>query len=640
MVKGGKPQLKYYVHGVIDRAKLVRLRVGDPRDPPMPAGWYQGRGGQDRALTAWKQRKRWGGILVACDVDPKGGAKEYSVMRLRDFVTMMRLQPPPNRCYYEQSTSPDDFLDLDEPPMVRLGDDAEPFDASNYMTPINFHADVEVYFAHNTIKSLDDWALREPYYLKYIERYLLETGLLKDPKDLDVIVLDSSNQEKVSRHYIWKIRGVMFYCVRDCSALCRNLETHIACDPACGSPQRPDHLWYVWDEKGRDKSFLFDSIYTDHRCFRFNGCTKLEKNRWLHLHAGMQDLIPRGTPASEVHERELMLDAMMRSSMCIPHPDSDVQEINLVRLYEPDGVTIGRSSSARPRYTKTGELATRSRAARIVEGVANSGKRVHGTVTSMVRTDAYRLMSQIKWKGKGPLQSNDPADGSFAGCKPVFTEKFFHALLTWLFEQTLRDVYGKKIPDLPPPGLDVSGDGGGEPSARRPGKLGVVDVPIGDICGRKIDIRKMGFAASSQLVYCQLADPLRFCPVMHIDGRVSKNALARLRGQTPPPPGPYKPGTKPMSLFHDSNNTGLAASFDRRTWWWSCPAKECQDAQKYRLGRMERPIPDEVWAEFAPAIEQLRRELKEVFSRNLALELVQAQEALKNALPEQIVTVE
>lgn len=587
--------MKFNVHGNISRAKLLDMRVGQyTADPPMMR-WEQGTDAQKRTLDAWKAKGDYHGLLLAKDMNAEKASKGYMIRRIYEYVKELSLSPPPTHCIYEMS------YDLDDIPPDRP-------DIRDYLTPANFHADVEVYFNElNTIRSLEDWKLREPYYLAYVKRYMLHVGILQKGDELEVVILDSSNHKKISRHYIWKFNG-MFYSVRDCGAFARNLEAYILADKSCGSPQNPNNMWYIWDEKGECRTFLFDSIYTKHRCFRMYGSTKMGQERYLKL-LGVPDKYPT-----------INLRLLKQCSIFIPREAEGLSDqIPLIRVLEPDGITHAMSSSVRPRYGQNGEMVGRSCKSRaIVDGIRNASSRANSTVSGLIRHDVYVHLSKLKWKGKESLLTVD-SDAGCGGLKPAFAKPMAEKLVEWFLQQTLRDVYGEY--------MDGGSSSSEPPAAKKPRTNSINDRPIHELCGKGVKVYKTKFAIDREVIYVQLAEPNRFCPVMHLDGRRSTP------GDRNDKPNPYP------TLIHKSNNTGLSISLKKRQWWWNCHQLNCHKSIRDN-DRRERPIPDEVWNEFSKDIEQLQRELRETFSRDIGKELLNVQrklQSVKLVLPEPVV---
>lgn len=628
--KPKKTGLRFTVHGTISRKKLYHLRVIGRGSNV--ASWDQGRDAQERVLRRWNDRGLFDGIPMACDVNPKTGAKEYNTMPMKDFATFLGLTPMPARCFYEISFSPLDIPSKDRSVISLEADGSDAFCCRDYITPINFHIDAEIFYAFNTIKSVQDWEQDEPYILNYILRFMIASGLIKSRADVEIIILDSSNDIKISRHYIFKIKGGMFYSIRDCSAFSRNLEAHILADKKCGSPQLPTNLWYTWDKEGHAKMFLLDSIYTDHRCFRFVGCTKMGQERYLRVWSGMEDILPRSgrTGGTEIEKRirasdEISRESLCRSSILVPYmprtPEESTtlsDELILFRLFEPDGVTPARSSNARSKYGMNGEMVGRSmKAARIIDGINNSNVRVNKTLASIVRSDAVRAMSKLKWKGKGRL-TDDETD--FSACKPDFAKAMVKDLVEWVLKQTMREIYGDRVPHIHADpsassnskATEEQEDDGmtsttqGAPKKARRG--GINDTVLSDYAGSEVSIYRTGFSITGMNIYCQLGKPEHFCPIMHLNRRRAKN----------PPPG------KPASLFHSSNNTGVTISLRKRRWWWSCHNVTCKE----RGNRIDLPIPDEVWGKYAADVAELLDNVKNVFTVNIAKELMAVQTKL------------
>lgn len=649
-----KTGLRFTVQGSISRSKLMFLRVGNPEGAgSVQVPWINGKGAQDRVLECWKGKQNWAGVLIANDVNSDKGSKEYSIMKLGGLHKMLEDAPPHLRNFYEMSY---DLSDIPEYGMATIGTGqrAVEFPVKDYITPVNFHVDLEIYYAHNSLKNVEDWNAREPYYIGYIRRFMINSGLARFDSDITVVSLDSSNQEKASRHWIFKIKGKMFRSIRDCGAFSRCLEAYILSDEKLGSPQLPTHPWFMFDKDGREKTFVLDSIHSKHRCYRVRGATKKKGvPRPLIDYSGLEDL--QGSIANKQANAEFR--ALIRSSILTPYTGPDTiygdaaDDVLIIEVFEPDGVTRAMSSTVRTKFGLNGELLGRGTSSRrILNGIASAERKAAQTVAQLIKADAYKAVSNLKWVGKGTLTADNSDFGAF---KPEYANALVKDLLQWILTQSVRDLYDDVLPEVPSSGGGGGGgdddddDGSSEPQRKRQrldtsdagadGPITVEDVPLGDMFGTRIDIYRTSFSVGGSLIYSQLNAPERMCPIMHIDGRASKQrrAVGTAAQQAAAYASKYVRGMKPTSMYHESNNTGVAISLRSRKWWWTCHNNICKTKTSIR-----RDIPDVVWDKYASAIEQTELELKTIFTVNVPEKLCDFQGKLMELHAQRVLEAE
>ena len=212
---------------------------------------------QQRAIEASDKRGR----LPLFSLDMKRtseaipeGAK-YSITSSYDaFWSHYLSEPPEERCFYEvllKGMPSHLYLDLDMDKTMNPGVDAEHL--CNVVT-------------------------------KEVELLLVELGACASEKEITRITLDSSNDEKLSKHYLFKLPEKKYFVNSyHCGAFFRRLRKRVL--EKYGSKPEENPL-YVWKkEKGRDnetkgqkitvRDFVVDlTVYTKRKVFRTNGSTK------------------------------------------------------------------------------------------------------------------------------------------------------------------------------------------------------------------------------------------------------------------------------------------------------------------------------------------------------------------------------
>lgn len=135
--------------------------------------------------------------------------------------------------------------------------------------PLRLYLDIEVYYAKNP--EYADTAYSVEKIRALLEFFVDLVNELCTPAEhvrpTHIRECDSSNAEKLSRHYIFEYAAA---CFRDYIAIARFMDWAYT--------RLPDSLW-IYPEKATDKVPLFDtSVYTRNRNFRFIGNAKHEKD--------------------------------------------------------------------------------------------------------------------------------------------------------------------------------------------------------------------------------------------------------------------------------------------------------------------------------------------------------------------------
>ena len=148
--------------------------------------------------------------------------------------------------------------------------------------PTHLHVDAEFLKKRNPLangRELDE-AFRV-----YCVEYMKELKIIRHADEVDILVFDSSNERKFSKHYIFFVRGQMFQNNYHCGAFMRRLRNWIM-DREGMRPE--EDRFFLWGEKkdARDDAdpvknleFLCDlAIYTRNRVFRLLGSTKAKES--------------------------------------------------------------------------------------------------------------------------------------------------------------------------------------------------------------------------------------------------------------------------------------------------------------------------------------------------------------------------
>ena len=247
------------------------------------------------------------GVGLASDINTHNANKCFYALPLSMYTAWLRKLPAERRTFYE----------------ILRG-------------PVHFYMDVEVYFDQNreVVSSLEDYDRLEKVFVRKLLAFICQWFSL--PEDyVRCVTLDSSNAEKVSRHYVVRIRGAMFADNYQVGALLRQFEHHTG-----GDPSDPDNPWYFWEPQRKtrvgqpldpcvDKTFWVDmSTYTKRRFLRHLGSSKKGKKRPLRVYP---------TPKGGLQE-ELTDEWMQATSILWPDtpPDDDKDAtLSLLLVNEP-----------------------------------------------------------------------------------------------------------------------------------------------------------------------------------------------------------------------------------------------------------------------------------------------------------------
>lgn len=160
----------------------------------------------------------------------------------------------------------------------------KPEDRCFYETLVPFrachlHIDAE-YLRLLNPNSDEEWLHKTT--LQEIKDFLIELGYVTDPdRELDTMTLDSSNDRKVSKHYIVKIKGKRFKNNYHCGAFMRRLRNRLMKKYGEDTTKNP---FFLWGEKKREEDqnnplknlecFIDLGIYTCRRQWRVYKATK------------------------------------------------------------------------------------------------------------------------------------------------------------------------------------------------------------------------------------------------------------------------------------------------------------------------------------------------------------------------------
>lgn len=274
---------------------------------------------QTGAIQHRKVHMNGTGVIIASDVhhlpdgrvaDPAldaaalGAKKQYRATDMVNHVRDTNARPPQYRNDYE----------LSMPDM-----------------PVHVHVDLDAEAGPGRLfPSLAAFlAVEERWYLEPFEEFLVQRfGLRSVNDDIRRVVLDSSCAErgKISRHYVWEMRGVMLANNLNVGNLVKEFELHMM-HGAGGMPHAENARWY--DPKGKQPypKFIFDFIYTTYRVFRTEGSRKFGSLRvLLRTLAGM-------LPAADAAAVDITLEQYQQSSIFYPAYFDD--DITVVECHLP-----------------------------------------------------------------------------------------------------------------------------------------------------------------------------------------------------------------------------------------------------------------------------------------------------------------
>ena len=307
----------------VNALEHYRMRVvGDGR------GRCKRFGLQDMAIAYLRDDLNWYGVVLTSDKHRGSPSKQYFVMSLATYFLRLRKMPAHQRCFYE--LNPSDFTANLEP-----GSNDPPPERG--LAAVHMHLDVEIYCETNPqFATVAEYDAVEHVYLGELLTFMREfLGLARDPERVQLMpIVDSSVQgRKISRHYVIRVGGAMFYNNYHCGALLRHFENHVIAK--FGHPTSEDNGWYFWREKEKirhdppdpwlDKLFWLDWIYGLHRQLRTYKSSKLGQDRPLEL-------------MGQDRKVEVLEKDVRRTSILWPEePTSPDQQLILIKVTEPDG---------------------------------------------------------------------------------------------------------------------------------------------------------------------------------------------------------------------------------------------------------------------------------------------------------------
>jgi len=152
--------------------------------------------------------------------------------------------------------------------------------------PCDLFVDIDISLERNP--NYDFMGIEKDFIL-YVKRQMIRFGYCNNENDIEVMILDSTDPKKISRHYIFRLRnGKMFKDVTHCGAFMRNLRNNIQEKEGIDPNQ---NRFFAWTKRTKPEErdnptkalcFIVDmGIYTIHRVFRLLGCTKYKKESYL-----------------------------------------------------------------------------------------------------------------------------------------------------------------------------------------------------------------------------------------------------------------------------------------------------------------------------------------------------------------------
>lgn len=220
----------------------------------------------------------------------------------------------------------------------------KPLDKLNYYEiilptiPCHLYVDSEVYISQN--KDRDINKAHELFVDKLID-FMITCGYVKSKNEVRVLALDSSNEKKVSIHYLFKIVDPqdntvvtkMFKNNYHCGEFMRKFETHILKE--FQGPIKSNPLFFNPEKQVNNKTVvvpIYDSgVYTLHRVFRTYGCSKLGSTRPL-IPLAEKDSLNKYVDGTIKLSRVVWLDNLIQY---IDH--RQVSKMQLVYCMCPDG---------------------------------------------------------------------------------------------------------------------------------------------------------------------------------------------------------------------------------------------------------------------------------------------------------------
>lgn len=152
--------------------------------------------------------------------------------------------------------------------------------------PCDLYVDLDVSLERNP-----DYDIRpiQKDFISYVKQQMIEYGYCKLESEVETLILDSTDQTKISRHYIFRLtNGKMFRDVMQCGAFMRNLRNRIQ-ESESVDPNK--NRFFAWTKRKNEEErnnplkslcFIVDmGIYTKHRVFRLCGSTKKGKESYF-----------------------------------------------------------------------------------------------------------------------------------------------------------------------------------------------------------------------------------------------------------------------------------------------------------------------------------------------------------------------
>lgn len=470
---------EHYNGRVLGHDKFTRMRFG----------------AQDPALDHLRTQCDGAGVVMASDKvrgDPK---KVYYVMSLREHFARMKRMHPRERCFYEIN-----------PTTIH---------PERGLAAVHMHLDVEIYFDTNPqFATIAEYNMVEHVYtgelLSFMRTFL---GLAQEPDRVQLMPICDSSVEgkKISRHYVFRVQGAMFYDGTHCGALLRHFENHIIAK--YGHPTDESNGWYFWVEKEKirhdppdpwfDKRFWLDWIYSRHRLFRCYMSSKKGQDRWLKL---------LHNPTEEVREQ----DVSHTSILWPEEPTSSDARLILIKVPEPDG-SDARSQTHRYNHRivrNPNDIAVTSNG-RMIDVSRRPTMAITSSAADPVVSNEDELPQPLGWVGHG---WNDRSGRSK---KPRFCMDLGKDMVAivnaelrawYAMSKSLNVRFSTKCPTVEPCYYDFS-------------------------CRNRLEFR---FQTKGG-----------YCPFLREEGVDSK-------------------GAEPIRLHHSNNNTIIEVDLEALTYTWSC----------------------------------------------------------------------
>ncbi len=141
------------------------------------------------------------------------------------------------------------------------------------------HIDAEFYTEFNP--DIGDVGIMDADFRNYCREFVVSLGYAEAISDVKITVLDSSNSEKFSKHYLIDVKGKLFENNFHCGAFSRRLVEYVSRmeeereeDEGGSRGTGSRNRFLVRDKDGKSTPLCDLSIYTRYRNFRIVGCTK------------------------------------------------------------------------------------------------------------------------------------------------------------------------------------------------------------------------------------------------------------------------------------------------------------------------------------------------------------------------------